>query len=78
LVDDPSKQDDVQGAIPLYYNRKDSVFSDHRPVLALYSLPIIKINRDKKEQLRQSILKDIMAGNGQISKESLKERSKAI
>ena len=51
--------------------------SDHRPVLAIYSLPIIRIENDKKEKLRNEILNNIM-GNGKISKQELKEKTLGI
>ena len=36
LIVDKFKNNDAQAAFPVYYNRKDSLFSDHRPVLAVY------------------------------------------
>ena len=44
--------DDVKASMPAYYNRRESQFSDHRPVLGIFNPQIIKINKEKKNQLR--------------------------
>jgi hypothetical protein len=56
LISDPNNGDDYQASLPLYYNRRESKFSDHRPVLAVYRPQIIKINQEKKNELRKEIL----------------------
>ena len=51
--------------------------SDHRPVLAIYSLPIIRIDETKKEKMRNEILSNIL-GMGKISKKELKAQTLGI
>jgi hypothetical protein len=46
-------------------------------VLAVYELQVIKIDKQKKEQLRQQILKTL-AGSDRVSKELLHKKSSAI
>lgn len=78
LIEDPAQGDDAKASFPAYYNRQESYFSDHRPVLAVYHLPIIKINSTNKEQLRQQILNNIMGTAGRVSKQSLHQNSQLI
>ena len=52
LVRDKYNKDDVVAAMPEFYHRKESYFSDHRPILSVYKIQVIKINRVKKEALR--------------------------
>lgn len=72
LIKDPFQGDDVEAAMPLFYNRIEDRFSDHRPVIATYKVPVIKINRKKKEHLRNEILKKIL-GMGRVTKQALAE-----
>ena len=79
MIEDPYKGDDVQAAMPVYYNRKMSYLADHRPVLAIYSLPIVKIDLDLKEKLKSEILTSISTGHEDqpliITKDSLRTKS---
>lgn len=56
--------------MPEFYHRKESYFSDHRPILSVYKIQVIKVNRQKKETLRQEILKKLM-GQGRVDKHAL-------
>jgi hypothetical protein len=58
--------------MPLLYSRVEDRFSDHRPMIATYKVPVIKINRQNKEQLRNEILKKIL-GVGRVTKQALAE-----
>jgi len=60
LVKDKYNKDDAAAAMPQFYHRKESYFSDHRPILAVFKLQVIKINRDKKEALREEILSKLI------------------
>lgn len=40
----------------LAYGRKESYFSDHRPVFGVFKLSICKINHEKKEDLEFKLL----------------------
>lgn len=73
LVMDKHNMNDNDAALPSYYGVRRSRFSDHRPVLAIYNLQTLKINRNKKEQLRKEILSKIMQsfGEGKVSKEMI-------
>ena len=64
----------MQASLPKYYNRKENKLSDHRPVLAIFKLQTIKIDREKKDELRSKIL-ETMAGKEQISKLSILKAS---
>ena len=70
MVKDKFNKDDAAAAMPNFYHRKESYFSDHRPILAVYKLQVIKINREKKEALREEILSKLI-GQDRISKETL-------
>jgi len=70
LVKDKFNKDDAAAAMPNFYHRKESYFSDHRPILAVYKLQVIKIDREKKEALREEILSKLI-GQDRISKETL-------
>lgn len=70
LVKDKYNKDDNAAAMPAFYHRKESYFSDHRPVLAVYRLQVIRIHRDKKDALRQEILNKLI-GQDRVSKETL-------
>ena len=82
MIGDPSNGDDVAGAMPMYYNRKESTYSDHRPVLAIFSLPIVKINLDLKEKLKCEILSSIFTGQKDrpsvIAKDNIRAKSLQI
>lgn len=56
--------------MPEFYHRKESYFSDHRPILSVYKIQVIKVNREKKEALRQEILSKLM-GHGRVDKHAL-------
>ena len=62
--------DDNKASLPVYYNRRSTSFSDHRPVLAVYQTQVIKINKQKKEALRQQILSRLM-GAEKVSKQTI-------
>lgn len=89
LLHDTAQGDDQKASLPIYYNSKHSdnvsglsnqavYLSDHRPILAIYKLPIIKIDKDKKEKLRNEILSSLLGSDGKISKETLKEKTRNI
>lgn len=42
-----------------YYNRRESLYSDHRPVLAIFSLKVRKVNEASLASLRHQILADL-------------------
>ena len=73
LKDENGKPDDKFDSKPKLYSRRGSLFSDHRPVLGVYTVPIIKINKVAKEKLQSHILKNIMGKSGRINKESIHE-----
>jgi phosphatidylinositol-bisphosphatase len=52
LISDKWGGDDTKASLPVYYNRRNSSFSDHRPVLAVYHTQIVKVDKIKKEALR--------------------------
>lgn len=56
--------------MPLFYHRRESYFSDHRPILAVYKIQVVKTNREKKETLRKEILSKLM-GQGRVDKKAL-------
>lgn len=77
LLHDVHKGNDEAAAMPIYYNKRNSYLSDHRPVLAVYKLPILKINHQNKQKLRKQILQTLL-GNGRISREVVREKSKQM
>ena len=60
LIKDRAQGNDEQAALPVFYDRKHNLFSDHRPVLAVYRLHTVKIDRKKKEELRAQLLKQLL------------------
>ena len=64
--------DESKASLPVYYDKRYSSFSDHRPVLAVYQTQVIKINKEKKEALRQQILSRLM-GAEKVSKQTIAE-----
>jgi hypothetical protein len=66
------KFDDASASKPIYYNRRDSYFSDHRPVLAVYKVPIVKIDRTAKEKFQDHILKSLSGTGAAVSKATLR------
>lgn len=47
LIHDPHGTDE-RASKPIYYNRRENFFSDHRPVLAVYRMQVIKIDESKR------------------------------
>lgn len=77
LVRDAYKKDDQAAAIPEFYHRKESFFSDHRPVLAIYKIQVVKTNREKKETLRQEILNKLL-GSSRVDKKVLQNMDNVV
>ena len=40
----------------LWYGRKESLFSDHRPVVAVFELQIMQENREKKKEIEKKLV----------------------
>jgi hypothetical protein len=38
LINDPYNGDDQKASQPKYYNRIENLFSDHRPIIAVYDV----------------------------------------
>jgi hypothetical protein len=72
LISDKMAGDENKASLPVFYNRRNSSFSDHRPVLAIYQTQVVKVNKEKKEALRQQILSRLM-GAEKVSKVTLAE-----
>lgn len=47
----------------LHYGRKESYFSDHRPVFALYKLSVCQINQQKKQEIENKLLDQLFSMN---------------
>lgn len=60
LIQDNFQGNDEKAAMPIFYDRRHNLFSDHRPVLAIYRLHTVKIDRKKKEELRAQLLKQLL------------------
>lgn len=56
LVEDPFSGNDKEASTPFEYCRRETLFSDHRPVHAIVKVHVIKIDEEKKEQVRQRII----------------------
>ena len=50
-----------------YYNRCETTFSDHRPVLAILSAKVRKIDREQHKAAEKECLKEILNGTAQIN-----------
>ena len=48
-----------------YYNRRESQFSDHRPVLGIFQVGVRKVNHEKLGQIKNEILAQIQSGRQQ-------------
>ena len=48
-----------------YYNRCETTFSDHRPVLALFKAQVRKINRAEHKRLEEECLEKILSGKAE-------------
>ena len=49
LLNDRHNRDDRQAALPEFYYAMNSQYSDHRPVLAVYRLQTVKVDKAKKD-----------------------------
>eukprot|EP00347_Sterkiella_histriomuscorum_P022024 403331952 len=47
----------------LHYGRKESLFSDHRPVFAIFKCSVIIVDKVKRSEIEQELLKDISQSN---------------
>ena len=54
--------------MPVYYNRKENIFSDHRPVLGIFQVDTVKIDKAAKEELRAQLLKALLGQSKITSK----------
>ena len=59
LIHDPYGSDEMASK-PIYYNRRENFFSDHRPVLAVYRVQAIRIDEESREKLLKELLKKLM------------------
>ena len=69
LCRDIYAEDDAQAALPLHYSRPHSFFSDHRPILALYKVQVVKTSNDKKALMQKMVAEDLVK-EGRITPES--------
>lgn len=69
LCRDIYAKDDAQAAIPLHYSRPHSFFSDHRPILALYKVQVVKTSNEKKALMQKMVAEDLVK-EGRITSES--------
>ena len=49
-----------------YYNRRESTYSDHRPVLGLFSISVRKVDHQKMESIKQQVLANLLAKRSQM------------
>ena len=59
LIQDRMHGDDYQAAEPSYYNSRQHLLSDHRPVLAIYNVQVVNTDRKKKDLMREEMLKQL-------------------
>ena len=50
-----------------YYNRRESTFSDHRPVLGIFDMAVRKVNKANLARVSQELVQTIMHQRSQPS-----------
>jgi hypothetical protein len=57
------KSEKTAGKIDLLaYGRRESLFSDHRPVFAIFEASVCTVNAIKKNELEKKLLDQLFAG----------------
>lgn len=68
---DPEAEDVMmKDSLPVFYYRRETTFSDHRPVLAIYKVQVVKINHKKKTAIKEEISKKLTS-LGVVSKDTM-------
>ena len=62
----------MKDGLPVHYHRKETTFSDHRPVLAIYKMQVVKTDANKKDALKEIIAGKLMS-NGTVTKQSMEQ-----